>query len=158
MHVITGHFMHGLAHLCLVYYTVPEERIIQGDRLYIAKAVFGHFFFFYFLLKGKSNHLTLTFGSLLFMVLIIPQNLAFMYAQIILSLVQAFSEISTSTKDPYYSARALILGILINAVPWVEALGCDSFLVKIGGHVWLDNSIPIAYLTYFFYMRKISVK
>ena len=51
-------------------------------------------------------------------------------------------------RDRYYDASAWV-GVPIMAITWLEPLTCDSFLVRWGGHVWFDVSIPLAYFLYY---------
>ena len=50
-------------------------------------------------------------------------------------------------KDRYYALYALTQ-CLSSATMWAEPYLCDSLLVKYGGHVVFDYSIPLAFIVY----------
>jgi hypothetical protein len=50
-------------------------------------------------------------------------------------------------KDKYYALYALTQ-CLSSAAMWAEPYLCDSLLVKYGGHVVFDYSIPLAFIVY----------
>ena len=50
-------------------------------------------------------------------------------------------------KDKYYALYALTQ-CLSSATMWAEPYLCDSLLVKYGGHVVFDYSIPLAFIVY----------
>ena len=50
-------------------------------------------------------------------------------------------------KDKYYALYALSQ-CLSSAAMWAEPYLCDSLLVKYGGHVVFDYSIPLGFILY----------
>ena len=50
-------------------------------------------------------------------------------------------------KDKFYALYALTQ-CLSSAAMWAEPYLCDSLLVKYGGHVVFDYSIPLAFIVY----------
>merc|ERR1719473_661539 len=54
-----------------------------------------------------------------------------------------------STKDTYYDLEAALVDVPILLATFGEALGCDDYLLPIGGHVWFDMVVPVMFGVYF---------
>ena len=46
--------------------------------------------------------------------------------------------------------EAALVDIPILLLTFTEALTCDSFLIKYGGHVWFDMAVPFGFIAYYF--------
>lgn len=52
-------------------------------------------------------------------------------------------------KDVYYDLEAWLVDIPILLMTFTEALGCDAFLLPMGGHFWFDMVVPFGFFTYY---------
>jgi len=76
--------------------------------------------------------------------LFVPAKLGFTYVQTALLWVVAAYDMRQPAKDKdfYYDLGAVVVGVPVGLVAWVEALACDSFFKSMGGHVWCNGIIP----------------
>jgi hypothetical protein len=58
-------------------------------------------------------------------------------------------------KDVFYDLEALLVSLPVAVVTWLEPLLCDAFLVRYGGHVWFDVSIPAGATLYLLLARRL---
>ena len=52
-------------------------------------------------------------------------------------------------RAPAQAAYALLVGVPVGFIGWIEATGCDAFVRSIGGHVIYDSSISLSICAYF---------
>jgi hypothetical protein len=52
-------------------------------------------------------------------------------------------------KTLYYTLESWLVDVPIVLMSFVEALGCDAFLMGAGGHVWFDMVVPVMFAVYF---------
>jgi hypothetical protein len=52
-------------------------------------------------------------------------------------------------KTKYYALESWLVDVPIVLASFFEALTCDSFLMRYGGHVWFDMVVPVMFLVYF---------
>jgi hypothetical protein len=162
---IMGIFGHGCGHLYLAtkeetpMEMVPWERYdqIKGQmRVFCGLGAFW-FFFIRSMSKNSGTFVVLVF-SLIYNcvhVFYVQNRFAFTYVQTVLMLHQAISQL-IGEKGEYYTEVAVMISLPVGLVGWVEACLCSSFLVKIGGHLWFDLSIPLSMCVYFLYVRSLE--
>jgi hypothetical protein len=51
-------------------------------------------------------------------------------------------------KTKYYWMESWLVDVPILVMTYVEALTCDSFLIRYGGHVWFDMVVPVMFGVY----------
>lgn len=54
-----------------------------------------------------------------------------------------------SEKDRYYDMEAALVDVPILLMTFGEALSCDAFLARYGGHVWFDMVVPVMFTVYY---------
>merc|ERR1712046_360179 len=52
-------------------------------------------------------------------------------------------------KDRYYDMEAALVDVPILLMTFGEALPCDVFLARYGGHVWFDMVVPVMFTVYY---------
>mmetsp|Transcript_112741 Transcript_112741/g.224250 ORF Transcript_112741/g.224250 Transcript_112741/m.224250 type:complete len:292 (+) Transcript_112741:68-943(+) len=52
-------------------------------------------------------------------------------------------------KDRYYDMEAVLVDVPILLMTFGEALSCDAFLARYGGHVWFDMVVPVMFTVYY---------
>ncbi|KAJ1495647.1 hypothetical protein T484DRAFT_1761520 [Baffinella frigidus] len=87
--------------------------------------------------------------------LFVPPRFGFTYVQTAIMLVFSTTELGRplSSKDRYFDAYALMVGVPVGFVGWAEALLCESGYRAMGGHVVYDASISITILAYCLLVR-----
>ena len=78
----------------------------------------------------------------------LPHSNTFVY--ILLMLTASTYGMSLSSKGKYYNIMAVTINLPISLFSWIEVLGCDTFLVNIGGHLWFDIILVLSCLLFFF--------
>jgi hypothetical protein len=117
----------------------------------------GLFVFWYAFIRSigqSSSYGTVITLSMIYNVInffLVPTKFGFTYVQTILLMTASLFAI-TSPKRKYYVAEAFLVNLPVGLVSWVEAIGCDAFLVKFGGHLWYDMSIPISFCLFLTYV------
>jgi hypothetical protein len=53
-----------------------------------------------------------------------------------------------AAKDAYFDAYAVLVGVPVGIVGWMEALACDAFVLSLGGHVVYDTTISLSIVAY----------
>jgi hypothetical protein len=59
-----------------------------------------------------------------------------------------FVDLGMSEKDTSYDVWSWVVNLPVVLIGWLEALSCDAFLIKYGGHLWYDAIIPISISIY----------
>ena len=81
----------------------------------------------------------------------VPPHLGFTYVQTVLLIAASITQLGLSSerKNTFqYAAFALIVGLPIGFVGWIESTSCTNFLLDWGGHIWYDSCIPVSLLIY----------
>ncbi len=82
-----------------------------------------------------------------------PLILAFSYVNSVIFVNNAASQLHqglVGLKDEYYPVFAALVSAPIMIVAFAEPLLCDNLLIRYGGHIVFDYSIPLATLGYYF--------
>jgi hypothetical protein len=156
-----GIFGHGIAHLGLwaagdASSLGPSILASSEPAWKLISSVVGVSVFFYLFFRGFSSlsrravwtH-SLFHGAVT--ALAIPPRFGFTYVQTALMLVYSYAELKrpSSEKDAYFDAYAWLVGVPVGFVGWMESIGCDTFIRRLGGHVVYDTSISLSILAYF---------
>lgn len=147
-------FAHGSGHLSLSFAfangiteeTKTSQTMVVGFVMLL--------FFWVFLLKAtdpNASYLTLGFMSMVHAAVSVslPQRFNFTYVQTVLILSAAFAQLNRSDKDVYYDLFALIVGLPIGFMSWLESMACDSGFKQLGGHAYYDATIPLSLVFYY---------
>jgi len=51
-------------------------------------------------------------------------------------------------KTRFYTMEAWLVDVPILVMTYVEAIGCDAFLIDYGGHVYFDMVVPVMFIVY----------
>ena len=158
-----GVFGHGLAHLGLWFeaFGQPKESVEWYTQLHPAKRTFQVVFlagFFFALLRsapsvGNKAAAIYAFPHGLIGTQFVPTRFQFTYVQTVLLWVAAGHDLlrPAASKDVYYDLSSVLITIPVGLVSWIEALACDGFLVKYGGHVYYDTIIPVSMFVYYYF-------
>lgn len=84
----------------------------------------------------------------------ISKSYSFTYVQTILMLIASISELNSTDKDEYYNIKSVIVHLPLTFVGLIEAIYCDSFIKKYGGHLIYDSTIPISLIIYHMILRR----
>lgn len=155
---------HGAAHLGLWSLGEPSS---NGPPIFaphhslatLAALVAGVSVFFYLLFRTFSlSTRAIVVQSIIHgaaTALVVPPRFGFTYVQTALMLIYSVAELwrPLSEKDAYYAAYALMVGVPVGFVGWIESLGCDAFIRSVGGHVVYDTSISLSICAYYFIAR-----
>mmetsp|Transcript_28508 Transcript_28508/g.67254 ORF Transcript_28508/g.67254 Transcript_28508/m.67254 type:complete len:201 (-) Transcript_28508:487-1089(-) len=151
-----GTFAHGLAHLGLWAGSrdgsSPDlaagylQEMSPASRLGSWAQTFAFFFLLLRSAPGVGNYHAAGWSALhgAVLSLFVPAKLGFTYVQTALLWVVAAYDMRQPAKDKdfYYDLGAVVVGVPVGLVAWVEALACDSFFKSMGGHVWCNGIIP----------------
>ena len=75
-----------------------------------------------------------------------------------LSLTVSINHLFIQDINKYSHLAALITGIPVVLMGWLEAVSCNYFLVYFGGHFIYDLSIHLSAVVYFLVARDIEIK
>jgi len=158
-------FMHGLGHLFLWWRTPKSQHeplIYQyPSPMEVSLMLVGFFSFFFAFLNGHDGgHKRLGTTLMLLQCLLhtlalaalVPPLYLFTYVNTVLFFNLTGGRLfgtAAEEKDSFYDLEALLVSTPVAIVTWLEPLLCDSFLVRWGGHVWFDISIPAGAIVYF---------
>ena len=152
-------FFHGLGHLNLAF----SSKFLSKSPLWFNSSMNTYYklfsilvlyYFWYFLVKAAYlNGTTLQWriNSIIHTILItflIPFNYSFTYVQTSLMLTASLSELKMNNKNIFYDIKAIIIHLPITIIGWIEAVFCDNFIEKYGGHLIYDTTIPLSVITY----------
>jgi len=163
---IPGTIGHGFGHLVIGLVTAegPLDKARSRATLPLYLQILAPiviFLFWYSLLSSNQYisrlHLILhsSLHSAVLLSSVLPVAAGFTYVQTVLVLTFNAYDVffrPKSTKDVTYDWSPLV-GVPFSVVAWLEALSCESFLKRIGGHMWYDASIPVAILLFYFAVR-----
>jgi len=152
-------FFHGLGHLNLVF----TSKFIGKSPLWFNSnietylkliSIFVYYYFWYFLVKAAYLNGTILHWRInaiihtILNIFLIPTNYSFTYVQTTLMLTASLSELNLENKDIFYDIKAIIIHLPITIIGWIEAVFCDNFIEKYGGHLIYDTTIPLSVITY----------
>ena len=83
---------------------------------------------------------------------VVPPILAFTYANTILFFNIVGGQLLCGlhgSRDRFYALYALLGSVPIMVATWAEPLFCDALLIRYGGHLFFDASIPASVLLYY---------
>ena len=83
------------------------------------------------------------------MTTVVPPLLAFTYVNTFISLNLLGKQLLTAPRDVFYVLSGVLYGGPILTATFLEPLLCDSLLVRWGGHIIFDLSIPGGVLLYY---------
>lgn len=153
-------FLHGLGHLNLA---LRPKQTTKNAYIYTfdtkpkrIMSILVMYNFWFFLIKAAYLNGTMNKWKIhaLFHTIclnfFIPKYYSFTYVQTTLMLIASISELNSINKDINYNIKALIVHLPITFVGWIEAVYCDHFIHKYGGHLIYDTTIPISIILYVF--------
>ena len=115
--------------------------------------VFFYFVWYGFMRCGRRKQSTAIFLALfnnIISLFVIPSRFFFTYVQTtVVGINSALVGLTRTDKDKYYDMEAILVDIPIVSASFVEAMGCESFLMSIGGHVWYDLVVPVSFFLYY---------
>ena len=152
-------FFHGLGHLNLVFASnfmskTPSWYISSLKTYYKLISILVLYYFWYFLMKAAYLNGTIlhwrisTIIHTILLVFAVPFNYSFSYVQTSLMLTASLSELNLDNKNIFYDIKAIIIHLPITIIGWIEAVFCDNFIEKYGGHLIYDTTIPLSVITY----------
>jgi hypothetical protein len=157
-------FMHGAGHVFLWWRTPtgPEPLIHQYPHPVEASVMLVGFFSFFFAFLSHHSGPHKKIGPALILLqcavhtvalaALVPPLYLFSYVNTVLLFNLTGGRLlgtAAADKDRFYDWEALLVSTPVAVVTWLEPLLCDSFLVRWGGHVWFDVSIPAGLTVYF---------
>lgn len=102
----------------------------------------------------QENMDTVVFVLALFFTIIqvslVPLRHSNTYIHTCIILTTALCGIFSNSGGSYYTITVFTINLPMSIVSWIEAIGCDTFLIHIGGHLWSDILLVFSYLLYFF--------
>ena len=153
-------FGHGLAHLGLhslgnAFAGTGSPIVSPISPSSLVRSLVG-LFAFYFCIFQSSDAIsprTAAAHSLLHSTvttLLVPPRFGFTYVQTALMLVYSFAELRrpAADKNRFWDLHAVVVGVPVGFVGWLEALTCESGYGAAGGHVLYDTSISLTILAY----------
>ena len=152
-------FFHGLGHLNLVFASkfiskTPSWYISAVKTYYKLISMLVLYYFWYFLVKVaylNGNIFRWRISAIIHTILItfaVPFNYSFAYVQTSLMLTASLSELNSDNKNIFYDIKAIIVHLPVTIIGWIEAVHCDNFIEKYGGHLIYDTTIPLSMITY----------
>ena len=152
-------FGHGTGHLFLAWRSAmssgPAE-IFEGLKLKDQLTIYLPFLFvWYGFMQDKRRTFAVTMAFAIFhntaQIFCIPTRFFFVHVLMAVLLGGALRGLAREPedKDRYYAMEAALVDIPILALTFTEALTCDSFLIKYGGHVWFDMAVPFGFIVYY---------
>jgi len=152
-------FFHGLGHLNLAF----SSKFLSKSPLWFNSSMNTYYklfsilvlyYFWYFLVKAAYLNGTILqwrISAIIHTILItfvIPFNYSFTYVQTTLMLTASLSELKLNNKNLFYDIKAIIVHLPVTIIGWIEAVFCDNFIEKYGGHLIYDTTIPLSVITY----------
>ena len=151
-------FSHGLGHLNLSFMESMSDKPIfysYKNTYFKVFSICVLYQFWYSLIKAadlNGNLLRWRVNSVihtLMATLMVPINYSFTYVQTVLMFIGSLSELNETDKDVYYDIKAGIIHLPITMIGYIEAVYCDSFVKKYGGHLIYDTTIPVSVILYY---------
>ena len=152
-------FGHGQGHLFLALQTTHDSgasRAFEDLDALQRIVVFCVLFFVWFgFMRDRRRSLatTLAFaaGHNALQCFLLPTRFFFTHVLMAVLLGSAIRKLSLPAheKDIYYDLEAWLVDVPIMLMSFGEALSCDSFLARFGGHVWFDAVVPIGFTAYY---------
>jgi len=148
---------HGVGHLCLAIRTsgggmAAFEGLSPAARV----AMFAAFTpVWYAFMMDRRRSVASTVGFTLFhntiQTFLLPTRFFFTHVllAVLLGSAQRWLRRPRAEKTHYYAMEAWLVDVPILLAAFGEALTCDSFLIRVGGHVWFDMIVPIGFAVYF---------
>ena len=145
---IASVFFHGTAHAFLWYLDSIGVEMKPDASIYV---VIIPFYFSFIHLMTESPLWFSVFQTLFhsYVTAAVPQILVFTYVNTVLTFNITLNGLLTDKRDIFFALRALMIGLPITVISFIEPIFCDSFLIDWGGHIIFDSSIPIAVICYF---------
>eukprot|EP00457_Paulinella_chromatophora_P014327 gb/GEZN01014739.1/.p1 GENE.gb/GEZN01014739.1/~~gb/GEZN01014739.1/.p1 ORF type:complete len:278 (-),score=22.22 gb/GEZN01014739.1/:101-892(-) len=159
---------HGIAHGMIGYSNSQKKPLGNIPTFYQytlvherAGLLLGAFAFWFVFFRAGVPRASLKLRCLLALpvglvnLLLVPDRFGFTYVQTVILCAAALGELCRNDKKEEgieYTRRAWVVSLPVGIVSWVEAFACESFLVKIGGHLWYDLSIPLSVFAYWLLM------
>lgn len=151
-------FVHGLAHLSLIYRDYKRnlgvQKDINEDNISPLRSIILLIFWSTFMWVihpdysfGKKS-LRAVFWTTVY--LPIPRLYSVPFANSVLIMEFCIKEIQAKKVDPYYNIRIPLFYIPTSILAWMEVLACETFLQPYGGHAIYDAFIPITQIAYIF--------
>ena len=158
-------FIHGCAHAGVglkggqPHPTKAAFELLDSNTE-VLKGLFGLAAFWFGIMNGipeighgsKVRQFALAIGITLFQSCLVPEVYGFTFVNAILYLLSGMCFL-IGEKGRFYNLNALLIVLPNLPMVWLEAVACDSFLIKYGGHFWFDFMIPFSVLVYFYYIR-----
>ncbi|CAM9867245.1 unnamed protein product [Ectocarpus fasciculatus] len=144
-------FAHGLVHgLLWANGPLPERPQYESPSI-VSFAVVALFFFSFTYLMTPSPLWLGALQSIAHTVVLtrIPWILSFTYVNTVIGFNLSAAQIATSPRDVYYVLYPLLYAGPVLLATLLEPLLCDDFLVKWGGHLFFDISIPFGTVLYY---------
>lgn len=89
---------------------------------------------------------------------VVPEAFGFTYVQTMIILTSAIYDLLYAERNVYYDCGAAIVRLPITLAGWGEALTCNDFLIRWGGHMWFDMSISLSLLAYLLFAHFVLSK
>lgn len=158
-------FMHGLGHSFLWYYSPLGSEPFGKGKTFVEflVGVVGGVLFFHMFFRGLPLSSFVVCAQSLFhalvMVCLVPPKYLFTYVNTALFLNITGSRVlePPQNKDASYDLAAVMVGLPIMTITWLEPLTCDTFLVNWGGHLFFDFTIPFCAFCYFLVLNRSAV-
>jgi len=142
------HLFHGLAHLGIWYLGDGFFDNNTKSPLLAAVALAMNFLF----LRGYVQSDLLAAVHALVVVFLVPKVLVFTYVNTAIffhATNRSLRDGFLGHKDAFYTRASLFVNLPIVLAAWAEPLLCDLGLIRYGGHVLFDFTIPLSLLAYF---------
>lgn len=160
-------FGHGIGHLFLAVHTSSGSSsdssssgsgAISEEHSPVARFIMFVAFFpvWFAFMTDRRRSLVATLGFTLchdaLQTYLLPQRFFFTHVLMAVLLGSAVRWIGRprAEKNRYYALEAWLVDVPILLAAFGEALTCDGFLVRFGGHVWFDMVVPIGFTMYYF--------
>lgn len=83
-------------------------------------------------------------------VFVVPMRHINNYTLLLLLITSAAHGIFENGKSKYYNVATLSINLPVSLCMWMETVGCEKYLVHLGGHLWFDIGFIFSILFYFF--------
>jgi len=144
------HFFHGVVHLGL--WVVGDGFFASGGRQRHPLLGLGALVITFLFLRSYLNSDVQAIVHAVVLVFFVPELLLFSYVNTIIFLQATTMGLKYGhggRKDKFYTLSSLMITLPIMLAAWAEPLLCDKGLVRYGGHILFDYSIPLSSLAFF---------
>ena len=92
---------------------------------------------------------------------LVPRHYSFTYVQTVILTIASLTELKETDKDVYYDIKAVTMHLPITVMGYIEAVYCDSFFKKYGGHLIYDTTISVSAILFYtvsYFMNKDKIE